>query len=120
MRRSFRLNVVIFICVILSSSAAYRSQNAAPAALPRESPTSSTVGSPEPRTRLWSWLDLLSLRAIDWGEARKRFVSFAEEIPPNPEWRDRYLRYAELFDARYESNRPLWERLDALDASGSN
>lgn len=22
--------------------------------------------SPEPRTRLWSWLDLLSLRAIDW------------------------------------------------------
>jgi xylulokinase len=56
--------------------------------------------------------------AADWAEARRRFVSFADEIPPNPEWRDRYLRYAELFDARYESSRPLWELLDALDASG--
>jgi xylulokinase len=54
----------------------------------------------------------------DWAEARKRFVAFADEIRPNPQWRDRYLRYAELFDARYESNRTLWERLDALDASG--
>ena len=54
----------------------------------------------------------------DWAEARKRFVAFADEIRPNPQWRDRYLRYAELFDARYESNRTLWERLDAPDASG--
>ena len=57
--------------------------------------------------------------AADWAEARTRFVSFADEIRPNPAWRDRYLRYAELFDARYESNRALWERLDALDGSGS-
>ena len=56
--------------------------------------------------------------AADWAEARSRFVSFADEIRPNPAWRDRYLRYAELFDARYESNRALWERLDALDMSG--
>jgi xylulokinase len=56
--------------------------------------------------------------AADWAEARKRFVAFADEIRPNPGWRDRYLRYAELFDARYESSRTLWERLDALDASG--
>ncbi len=56
--------------------------------------------------------------AADWAEARKRFVSFADEILPNPAWRDRYLRYAELFDARYDSNRALWGRLDALDASG--
>src|ERR1700689_3108451 len=56
--------------------------------------------------------------AADWAEVRKRFVSFADEIRPNPQWRDRYLRYAELFDARYESNRTLWEWLHALDASG--
>ena len=53
--------------------------------------------------------------AADWGEARRRFVSFADEILPNPAWRDRYLRYAEVFDALYESNRSLWPRLDALD-----
>jgi len=52
----------------------------------------------------------------DWAEARSRFVSFADAILPNPAWRDRYLRYAELFDARYESNRALRDRLDALDA----
>jgi xylulokinase len=52
----------------------------------------------------------------DWAEARSRFISFADEILPDPAWRDRYLRYAELFDARYESNRALWDRLDALDA----
>ena len=51
-----------------------------------------------------------------WAEARSRFVSFADEIRPNPAWRDRYLRYSELFDARYESSRALWERLEALDA----
>ncbi len=56
--------------------------------------------------------------AADWAEARRRFVAFADEIRPNPAWRDRYLRYAELFDARYESNRALWERLDGLDADG--
>ena len=38
----------------------------------------------------------------DWAEARARFVSFADEIHPNPAWRDRYRRYSELFDARYE------------------
>jgi uncharacterized protein (DUF433 family)/DNA-binding transcriptional MerR regulator len=32
---------------------------------------------PEPRTRLWSWLDLLSLRAIDW----LRNVENAPELP---------------------------------------
>jgi xylulokinase len=51
----------------------------------------------------------------DWEEARRRFVSFADEILPNPAWRDRYLRYAEVFDALYDSNRSLWQRLDALD-----
>ena len=56
--------------------------------------------------------------AADWAEVRKRFVAYADEIRPKPQWRDRYLRYAELFDARYESNRTLWEWLDALDASG--
>ena len=53
--------------------------------------------------------------AADWEEARRRFVSFADEILPNPAWRDRYLRYAEFFDALYNSNRSLWPRLDALD-----
>ena len=53
--------------------------------------------------------------AADWEEARRRFVSFADEILPNPAWRDRYLRYAEVFDALYNSNRSLWPRLDALD-----
>ena len=53
-----------------------------------------------------------------WAEARSRFVSFADEIRPNPAWRDRYLRYSELFDARYELSRALWERLEALDAGG--
>jgi xylulokinase len=38
--------------------------------------------------------------AADWAEARKRFVAFADEIRPNPRWRDRHLRYAELFDPR--------------------
>jgi len=56
--------------------------------------------------------------AADWAEVRKRFVAYADESRPKPQWRDRYLRYAELFDARYESNRTLWEWLDALDASG--
>jgi xylulokinase len=56
--------------------------------------------------------------ATDGAEVRKRFVAFADEIRPNPRWRDRYLRYVELFDARYESNRTLWEWLDAVDASG--
>jgi xylulokinase len=56
--------------------------------------------------------------AADWAEARKRFVAFADDIRPNPEWRDRYLRYSELFDSRYESKRTLWERLDGLDSSG--
>ena len=56
--------------------------------------------------------------AADWAEVRKRFVAFADEIRPKPQWRDRYPRYAELFDARYESNRILWEWLDVLDASG--
>lgn len=51
----------------------------------------------------------------DWEEARRRFVSFADEILPDPAWRDRYLRYAEVFDALYDSNRSLWPRLDALD-----
>jgi xylulokinase len=51
----------------------------------------------------------------DWKEARGRFVAVADEILPNPAWRDRYLRYAEFFDALYDSNRPLWARLDALD-----
>ena len=51
----------------------------------------------------------------DWKDARGRFVSFRDEILPNPAWRDRYLRYAEFFDALYDSNRPLWPRLDALD-----
>ena len=40
--------------------------------------------------------------AADWEEARRRFVSFADEILPNPAWRDRYLRYAEVFDALYD------------------
>ncbi|HTZ68518.1 MAG TPA: FGGY family carbohydrate kinase [Roseiarcus sp.] len=53
--------------------------------------------------------------AADWEEARNRFVSFADEILPNPAWRDRYLRYAEVFEALYDSNWPLWARLDALD-----
>ena len=48
-------------------------------------------------------------------EARGRFVAFADEVPPNPAWRDRYLRQAELFDALYEASRPLWDRLDGLD-----
>jgi hypothetical protein len=53
------------------------------------------------------------------GRKRGRASSpFADEIRPNPAWRDRYLRYAELFDARYESHRTLSERLDALDMSG--
>lgn len=51
----------------------------------------------------------------DWDEARARFVSFADEISPNPAWRDCYLRYAELFDALYDSNGRLWTQLDALD-----
>ena len=38
--------------------------------------------------------------AADWAEVRKRFVAFADEIRPNPRWRDRHLRYAELFDPR--------------------
>jgi hypothetical protein len=50
----------------------------------------------------------------DWDEARARFVSFAHEIGPNPAWRDRYLRYSELFDQLYDSSRELWTRLDAL------
>lgn len=54
-----------------------------------------------------------------WASARSRFVSFAAEIRPNPAWRDRYLAYAELFDARYESNRALWERLDRLEAGSA-
>jgi hypothetical protein len=53
--------------------------------------------------------------AADWEEARSLFVSFAAEILPNRAWRDRYLRYAEVFDALYDSNRLLWPRLDALD-----
>lgn len=53
--------------------------------------------------------------AGDWEETRRRFVSFADEILPNPAWRDRYLRYAEVFDMLYDSNRSLWQRLDALD-----
>ncbi len=58
----------------------------------------------------------LSVGAVaDWEEARRRFVSFADEILPNPAWRDRYLRYAEVFDALYDSSRSLWPRLDALD-----
>lgn len=50
-----------------------------------------------------------------WDEARARFVLFAHEIGPNPAWRDRYLRYSELFDQLYDSSRELWTRLDALD-----
>lgn len=53
--------------------------------------------------------------AADWAEARRRFVSFRDEILPNPAWRDRYSRYAEVFDALYASNRSLWLTLDALD-----
>jgi hypothetical protein len=34
---------------------------------------------------------------------------------PNPVRRDRYLRYAEAFEALYDSNRSQWPRLDALD-----
>jgi xylulokinase len=51
----------------------------------------------------------------DWNEARARFVSFADEVRPNPAWRDRYLRYAELFDSLYVSSRELWTRLDSLE-----
>jgi xylulokinase len=51
----------------------------------------------------------------DWKEARRRFVSFRDEILPNPAWRDRYLRYAGLFGELYDSNRSLWPRLNALD-----
>jgi xylulokinase len=53
--------------------------------------------------------------AADWKEARERFVSFRDEILPNPAWRDSYLRYAEVFDALYDSNRSLWPKLHALD-----
>jgi hypothetical protein len=53
----------------------------------------------------------------DWADARARFVAFGAEIAPNPDWRDRYLRLAELFDALYTSSRGLWERLDALEVS---
>jgi xylulokinase len=51
----------------------------------------------------------------DWKEARRRFVSFRDEILANPAWRDRYLRYAELFGELYDSNRSLWPRLNARD-----
>jgi sugar (pentulose or hexulose) kinase len=58
----------------------------------------------------------LAIGAVaDWREARSRFVADADEILPNPAWRDRYLRYAEIFDALYDSNRGLWARLDTLD-----
>jgi xylulokinase len=53
--------------------------------------------------------------AAGWAEARRRFVSFHDEILPNPAWRDRYSHYAEVFDALYDSNRSLWLKLDALD-----
>ena len=53
--------------------------------------------------------------AAGWKDARRRFVSFGDEILPNPAWRDRYLRYAEVFDALYDANQPLWLKLDALD-----
>jgi xylulokinase len=53
--------------------------------------------------------------APGWKEARRRFVSFVDEILPNPAWRDRYSRYAAVFDALYDSNRSLWLQLDALD-----
>jgi len=53
--------------------------------------------------------------AADWNAARRRFVSLRDEILPNPAWRDRYSRYAEVFDALYDANRPLWLELDALD-----
>jgi xylulokinase len=53
--------------------------------------------------------------AADWAEARRRFVSFSDEILPHPAWRDRYSRYAEVFDALYDSNRSLWPMLDALE-----
>ena len=53
--------------------------------------------------------------AADWNVARRRFVSLRDEILPNPAWRDRYSRYAEVFDALYDANRPLWLELDALD-----
>jgi xylulokinase len=53
--------------------------------------------------------------AADWNVARRRFVSLRDEILPNPAWRDRYSRYAEVFDALYDANQPLWLELDALD-----
>jgi xylulokinase len=54
--------------------------------------------------------------AADLSAARDKFVVFADEIAPNAEWRERYRPLAELFDDLYESNRPLWGRLDALPA----
>jgi xylulokinase len=51
----------------------------------------------------------------DWTQARARFVKVADEVAPDPSWRDRYQRYAEVFDALHESSRPLWNKLDALD-----
>ena len=45
----------------------------------------------------------IAAAAADWEETRRRFVSFADEILPNLAWRDRYLRYAEVFDMSLRS-----------------
>jgi xylulokinase len=55
--------------------------------------------------------------AADWADARARFVAFAAEIAPDPQWRDRYLRLGSVFDALYQSSRSLWDRLDTLEQS---
>jgi xylulokinase len=51
----------------------------------------------------------------DWADARARFVAFAAEIGPDPEWRDRYLPMATIFDELYECGRRLWDKLDTLE-----
>src|SRR5574337_934068 len=48
------------------------------------------------------------------GGARGRFIACADEVLPDPAWRDSYAAHAELFDALYEASRPLWDRLDGL------
>jgi len=52
--------------------------------------------------------------AADWADARTRVVAFEAEIEPNPEWRDCYLRQAEVFDALYAAGPDLWNLLVAM------
>ena len=49
--------------------------------------------------------------------AAKKFVSYGDEILPDPRWADIYARMQPVFDKIYHHSQALYDEIDALAAA---